>query len=76
MCVCVCVCVFKGSKMNHCNRHTHHGMYGMWLFIIHDHAYTWRRSEGYHIRVLITVGPYLVGSQIIKATSSKVFAAV
>ena len=28
--VCVCVCVCKGSKINHCNRHTHHGMYGMW----------------------------------------------
>ena len=46
--VCVCVCV-EGSKVNHCNRHTHHDMvYGMWLFIIHGHAYTWR-SGGYHV---------------------------
>ena len=50
VCVCVCVCVrvcvcVKGSEMNHFNCHTHHGMYGMWLFIIHGHAYTWRRSE-------------------------------
>ena len=73
VCVCVCVCVCEREQDESCNRHTHHGMYGVRLFIIHGHAYTWRRSGGYH---QIAARPYLVGSQAIKAASYKVFAAV
>ena len=76
---CVCMCVFmyvclKGSKMKSLDQ-AHPGMYDMQIFIIHGHAYTWR---SYDISlVLIAVGPYLVGSQIIiSAIGYKVFAAI